>query len=342
MAGKLNRSGALRSELHRLGYTHVTPADLQALTWFIEKEHWTRNNWTSAAGEGGSFEQMLDLDPLVRHQAGFSIQQSAPPTDAEMKAVRNDLERTLATQKDVRMFRAHPTRGQYGSDTERSFDLEVVAKPGWDPTEYKRKVVELAQKHGQKDVFFSRRLTPAEAETNPNARPGIEIYTRGRVPASDLNHIMERFREAGIDGFTFVTENRLAERQMGGSEPSTFQGLRLQIVPEFGMMFDDALRRKMVEDPNAMREHMTEQVSKMLDVIDGLQSDNKIIDARLHRYDTEVIHETEYGDFLDGKGDFDAGAPRGGPGEAAGGWQGRSGYENAARRDRALKKRGGG
>lgn len=35
--------------------------DLQALVWFIEKEHWTRNNWTSAAGEGGSFEFEANL-----------------------------------------------------------------------------------------------------------------------------------------------------------------------------------------------------------------------------------------------------------------------------------------
>ena len=35
--------------------------DLQALVWFKEKELWTKKNWTSAAGEGGSFEFEADL-----------------------------------------------------------------------------------------------------------------------------------------------------------------------------------------------------------------------------------------------------------------------------------------
>jgi hypothetical protein len=39
----------------------INDDDLQALVWFVEKEIWTRNNWTSAAGEGGSFEFEADL-----------------------------------------------------------------------------------------------------------------------------------------------------------------------------------------------------------------------------------------------------------------------------------------
>jgi hypothetical protein len=35
--------------------------DLQAVVWFLEKEVWTKNDWTSAAGEGGSFEYESDL-----------------------------------------------------------------------------------------------------------------------------------------------------------------------------------------------------------------------------------------------------------------------------------------
>lgn len=35
--------------------------DLQAIVWFAEKELWTRKDWTSVGGEGGSFEQEADL-----------------------------------------------------------------------------------------------------------------------------------------------------------------------------------------------------------------------------------------------------------------------------------------
>ena len=341
MAARLNKSGALKSELKKMGYNHITPADLQALTWFIEKEHWTKNNWTSAAGEGGSFEQMMDMDPLVRHQAGFSIQRDAPPSDADVMKARNILERTLSSEKDVRMFRAHSTRGQYGQDVERSFDLEVVAKPGWDQTEYRRKVVQMAKENGQKDVFFSRRLSPSEATSNPNARPGVEIYTRGRLTPAEMDGIMQQFREAGIDGFTFVTEHRKAERLMGGSDPATYHGLRLQVIPEFEMMFDDAARAAFAKDPAALDKHLDDKLTKMMKVINGLQGNPRIVDARTHHYDTEVIHQTEYDDFLAGGNAWgSAGANEAGAGAAGGGGSvGRSRYENAARRDRALGKR---
>lgn len=36
--------------------------DLQAIVWFAEKELWTERNWTSASGEGGSFEAESDLE----------------------------------------------------------------------------------------------------------------------------------------------------------------------------------------------------------------------------------------------------------------------------------------
>ena len=35
---------------------NISDDDLQALIWFKEKELWTKKNWTSAQGEGGSFE----------------------------------------------------------------------------------------------------------------------------------------------------------------------------------------------------------------------------------------------------------------------------------------------
>ena len=41
--------------------SRINDDDLQALVWFVEKEIWTKNNWTSAAGEGGSFEFESDL-----------------------------------------------------------------------------------------------------------------------------------------------------------------------------------------------------------------------------------------------------------------------------------------
>ena len=41
------------------GFEDTQSIDLQAVDWFLEKENWTENNWTTVSGEGGSFEDYL-------------------------------------------------------------------------------------------------------------------------------------------------------------------------------------------------------------------------------------------------------------------------------------------
>ena len=53
-ANLLNKAGNIAAydpTLSKLG-----PDDLQAIVWFLEKEKWTTNGWTSKAGEGGSLD----------------------------------------------------------------------------------------------------------------------------------------------------------------------------------------------------------------------------------------------------------------------------------------------
>ncbi len=79
----------------------INDDDLQALVWFIEKEVWTENNWTSAAGEGGSFEFEADLAGVsdrarvneLRREADSSIASTA----AQREQARRDIE--SVTQK---------------------------------------------------------------------------------------------------------------------------------------------------------------------------------------------------------------------------------------------------
>lgn len=42
-------------------FANTTPADVQAMIWFSEKESWARNNWTNKIGEGGSAEAEFNL-----------------------------------------------------------------------------------------------------------------------------------------------------------------------------------------------------------------------------------------------------------------------------------------
>ena len=53
-AAELNASGVIKQINPDLG--DVGPDDLQAIVWFLEKEKWTKNGWTTKAGEGGSLD----------------------------------------------------------------------------------------------------------------------------------------------------------------------------------------------------------------------------------------------------------------------------------------------
>jgi hypothetical protein len=91
-ADKINAAGGVKSVIPEMG--NLGPDDLQAVAWFMEKELWTKNGWTTKAGEGGSLEYEMSLaggadqvriDSLRREiNAGFKApNKRKKETDAE-------------------------------------------------------------------------------------------------------------------------------------------------------------------------------------------------------------------------------------------------------------------
>ena len=58
-AAEINSSGIVKGVDPQIG--DLGPDDLQAIAWFIEKENWTKNGWTTKAGEGGSLDYEMSL-----------------------------------------------------------------------------------------------------------------------------------------------------------------------------------------------------------------------------------------------------------------------------------------
>ena len=58
-ADEINKSGIIKNVAPDIG--DLGPDDLQAVAWFIEKEKWTNNGWTTKAGEGGSLDYEMSL-----------------------------------------------------------------------------------------------------------------------------------------------------------------------------------------------------------------------------------------------------------------------------------------
>ena len=58
-AAEINKSGIIKNIAPAIG--DLGPDDLQAVAWFIEKEKWSNNGWTTKAGEGGSLDYEMSL-----------------------------------------------------------------------------------------------------------------------------------------------------------------------------------------------------------------------------------------------------------------------------------------
>ena len=289
--------------------------DLQALVWFIEKEIWTINNWTNAAGEGGSFEleadltgtseqeqvrilrRILDASPptadlktaelstaealeaieaheskhaaaieelrklesgeteaypgsvkrmealgkiarppaehtrllnrvarakerleefearkiaargllaglerqVDRFVGGLSIQMSQDtqgidfvPGDADMARLGAAIREAIYAADDgatVLGSKTLSTQGRYGS-VERSLDLEIVAREGYDANAVWKEILRQGQEAKQDSVFLSRVLRKTE-EVDPLVhRPGVEIYFREAADRAKLETIL--------------------------------------------------------------------------------------------------------------------------------------------------------
>jgi hypothetical protein len=72
--------------------SRINDDDLQALVWFIEKEVWTKGNWTSAAGEGGSFEFEADLAGVSDRERVNELRKVADSSVASTKEQRGQAE----------------------------------------------------------------------------------------------------------------------------------------------------------------------------------------------------------------------------------------------------------
>jgi len=248
-ASELNASGIIREVNPELG--DIGPDDLQAVVWFLEKEKWTKNGWTTKAGEGGSLDyesvyggsadrsRVAQLRSIINKkgstpqqiadaQAELATLEGAPqrftagisrerpgmvPTNIEQNELAQEvLEPVL---KDDKMIgaQANNTYGEFMGDLERSLNFEVVTQVDFDPTEMTRSLIEAGKKYNQDAVFISKVVAPGTA----NARPGGEIYFRDRQGvdfAQQVTQILKKYKigDDNIDGFTYITDARQGDR----------------------------------------------------------------------------------------------------------------------------------
>ena len=110
-ADEINKSGIIKSVAPQIG--DLGPDDLQAVAWFIEKEKWTNNGWTTKAGEGGSLDYEMSLAGAADPQA--------------IKDLRRDINKGFKAPEQ----RKTETDEQYAArvqEARAAFDSDKVAK----------------------------------------------------------------------------------------------------------------------------------------------------------------------------------------------------------------------
>lgn len=431
--------------------------DLQAVVWFVEKEVWTVNDWTSAAGEGGSFEleanltgtsqqsrvkelrsiidaspptsdlvtagqdttealkmiedheraheaeieelrklesgevkgtkkRMTELGRIVRPPVeatrllgnverakarleafsarkvvakaelaalerevdrfvgGLSIQMSKDtqgvdfvPTDADMARLAEAIRLAVYAPDDgstVLGAKALSTQGRYGG-IERSLDLEVVAREGYDANGLWLEMLRQAQAARQDSTFLSRVLRVNEDVDYQRHRPGAEIYFRSAADAQNLEKVLADLAQEGVEFLTVIVDGRRLANTMAGEMPAAV-GVRLQYVPEFeqrygmddfGGLDDVALADKIKAKASELRA-LAERVSAS---VEGVSF------AGQFWYDTQVAFSAEYQEKIDA---LTTGTAEGGAGGIRGPqWTGqpvRAGLEGADRQVREI------
>lgn len=442
----------------------INDDDLQAVVWFIEKEVWTVNNWTSVSGEGGSFEleanltgtakqarvrelrkiidsspsaadvkavagadavsakveawdaehkaeldelgeinqrlasdtlskkeasglkkraaelqkatklpkeiaqEMRDVAngqrrideraaqkvlaraelatlerPVDRYVGGLSTQMSIDnqgvdyvPTDADMArlgdAIRLAIYENDATA-NVLASKALPTEGRYGS-VERSLDLEIVAREGYDPSTVWAEMLRQAQEARQDSTFLSRVLRDGEEIDYTKHRPGIEIYFRDAAAAQQLEKMLADLAKEGVSFLTVSVDGRRMPGYVAGAMPAAV-GVRLQYVPEFEQRYgiDDLSGL----DDAAIADKMKAKGDELDDVAMRVATNvSGVSFAGVFWHETQVAFSHQYQEKIDGlaTGRTEAEAGATGPG----GWVGQSVRAGLADADRQSRE----
>ena len=205
--------------------TQLEPRDVQALQWFAEKDHWTKKGWTSPQGEGGSFETMMDADPVESLFLGISREQSEKfqgkdfvPTAEESKNTAQKIISAGADDPDVRAVKGMPTLGKYMDDPETAMDIDVVSREDMLPTGILENAARQAVADQQDSFFVARRIPDSVGSQNLESfNVGTEIYFKDGVsPSSPLiKDIQKELNAQNVPAYTLIVDPRDANRVIG-------------------------------------------------------------------------------------------------------------------------------
>jgi hypothetical protein len=200
--------------------------DLQAFLWFLEKDIWSKNNWTGAAGrKKSSFEEEAEKLLTERYQAGVTTFKDFDTFNKEeFEAAKVELLNTIRAVDGLIVGRVVESEGEYYSPSgdvyaEPTFDVEFSVDEGTDVSSIEAKVIEIGKRYNQEAVLFSK-ITEKKGK---NSAPIIEIGLKNPSKNSKtIESIKKMLSGLGVRGFTVSRDSR-----------GNILGVRTQYIKEF-------------------------------------------------------------------------------------------------------------
>jgi hypothetical protein len=288
----------------------IDPDDLQAYLWFAEKDLWMKEGWSKGtAAKKGDFRDESSQNQISRYYLGLSTERTNyddPVLDNQDKQEMLEQE-AVSIEKDLRdqnlvSLKVNTTKGQYFTDTEISFDAEMIVESGQDMTPVWKRAVESAKKHEQDDVFLSEVLPIDErmdTETmgrelmkKPNFRPAVELQFKNPISFDEaIKFSKENLDKEGvqigpiktdISGYTFMT-NEAGDKVLG---------IKYQFVPEFTFKKEDD-----ITDEN-MNQARVDWANNAKETELNLKGNENVLYFYNHYVDSFVAHKGQYNEIL--------------------------------------------
>ena len=311
----------------------MEPRDVQAIAWFLEKNRWDKGGWTTEAGGNYSDELQFagqtdqarvkelrriigskntlpedklkaeaELDTLKvdqeRFVVGVSRQQGGDkPTNFEQAELSENLTAPLKDNEMINAFQANNNLGVWKEDNklqfERSLNMEIIAKPGWDQTEFEKTFINELQKNNQWSGFIAKPLKEnvfTGYDDFPNASPGFELFMNRQDGTTDvIKEVNQILADADVP-FSYITDSRYKDlpRTQTGSNVETeagVTGMRIMYIPDY----DDAF------DPSKASEMKMDAFKKFTEVVDKLGELGYIQTTQHYEFDLRVYNKgTDY------------------------------------------------
>ena len=262
-------------------FENVTPADLQAILWFAEKEIWEMRKWTQIMGAGSSMNALAQATAAQRYESG-TMPGKVTAQEKQLMGETIGLRDKINKESHVLGAKMVPSANIHDGVESKTFDGEWITHPEYDPDNTVGHVAEAAARLG-KDAAHISRVIVNPYEINDNVTPGLHVFFRGRVGDAEINSVLTTFKKAGItDGISLAVDPRVRPEIIKSLDPETganqYNGVRVQYV--YGTT------GKMTRSQTA---------EAFGDVSIALAKNASIAESRVLHYDTLVLEKgTDY------------------------------------------------